>query len=278
MSLSQPLPERLRPSELALFVGQSHLAERLTTLLEGPRLPSLLLFGPPGCGKSTLALLLARARGGNVLRLSAPEAGLQQLRRQLTGVDILVLDELHRFSKAQQDFFLPLLESGDLTMIATTTENPSFSVTRQLLSRLHVLRLRQLGRPELLELGKRGAAALSVTLNDEILDFLSTAAHGDARTMLNLVEYASSLPEEKRKPSDYALTTIMEKYGFQPEELLVVDDMKLAYTMAKKRNVPIAFAAWGRQSCPEICREMRTLCDYSFDRPEQLEEFQFGRK
>ena len=90
MSLSQPLPERLRPSELALFVGQSHLAERLTTLLEGPRLPSLLLFGPPGCGKSTLALLLARARGGNVLRLSAPEAGLQQLRRQLTGVDILV--------------------------------------------------------------------------------------------------------------------------------------------------------------------------------------------
>ena len=198
MSLSQPLPERLRPSELALFVGQSHLAERLTTLMEGPRLPSLLLFGPPGCGKSTLALLLARARGGNVLRLSAPEAGLQQLRRQLTGVDILVLDELHRFSKAQQDFFLPLLESGDLTMIATTTENPSFSVTRQLLSRLHVLRLRQLGRPELLELGKRGAAALSVTLNDEILDFLSTAAHGDARTMLNLVEYASSLPEEKR--------------------------------------------------------------------------------
>ena len=123
MSLSQPLPERLRPSELALFVGQSHLAERLTTLLEGPRLPSLLLFGPPGCGKSTLALLLARARGGNVLRLSAPEAGLQQLRRQLTGVDILVLDELHRFSKAQQDFFLPLLESGDLTMIATTTTN-----------------------------------------------------------------------------------------------------------------------------------------------------------
>lgn len=86
------------------------------------------------------------------------------------------------------------------------------------------------------------------------------------------------LPEEKRKPSDYALTTIMGKYGFRPEELLVVDDMKLAYTMAKKQNVPIAFAAWGRQSCPGICREMRALCDYSFDTPEQLEEFQFGRK
>ena len=140
MTLCQPLPERMRPTELASFVGQTHLSERLQTLMTAPRLPSLLLFGPPGCGKSTLALLLARARGGVVLRLSAPEAGLQQLRRRLSGVDVLVLDELHRFSKAQQDFFLPLLESGELTMIATTTENPSFSVTRQLLSRLHVLR------------------------------------------------------------------------------------------------------------------------------------------
>ena len=159
MTVSQPLPESLRPSDVADFVGQSHLKERIKALLDAPRLPSLLLFGPPGCGKSTLALLLAKARGHNVLRLSAPEAGLQQLRRQLNGVDILVLDELHRFSKAQQDFFLPLLESGDITMLATTTENPSFSVTRQLLSRLHVLRLRPLGKDELLTLGRRGAVS-----------------------------------------------------------------------------------------------------------------------
>ena len=90
--------------------------------------------------------------------------------------------------------------------------------------------------------------------------------------------YGWDLPESQRKPSTYPLEQIMRKYGFTPKDLLVVDDMKLAYTMAKKQNVPIAFAAWGRQSCPEICREMRTLCDYSFDRPEQLEEFQFGRK
>lgn len=198
MTLCQPLPERMRPTELASFVGQTHLSERLQTLMTAPRLPSLLLFGPPGCGKSTLALLLARARGGVVLRLSAPEAGLQQLRRRLSGVDVLVLDELHRFSKAQQDFFLPLLESGELTMIATTTENPSFSVTRQLLSRLHVLRLRPLGRHELTDLGKRGAGELGANLPDEVLDFLATAAHGDARTMLNLVEHAASLPEDKR--------------------------------------------------------------------------------
>ena len=198
MTVSQPLPESLRPSDVADFVGQSHLKERIKALLDAPRLPSLLLFGPPGCGKSTLALLLAKARGHNVLRLSAPEAGLQQLRRQLNGVDILVLDELHRFSKAQQDFFLPLLESGDITMLATTTENPSFSVTRQLLSRLHVLRLRPLGKDELLTLGRRGAAKAGVELTPDVLDFLSGMAHGDGRALLNLVEYVSALPEDKR--------------------------------------------------------------------------------
>src|SRR5699024_11205739 len=112
--------------------------------------------------------------------------------------DILVLDELHRFSKAQQDFFLPLLESGDITMLATTTENPSFSVTRQLLSRLHVLRLRPLGKDELLTLGRRGAAKAGVELAPDVLDFLSGMAHGDGRALLNLVEYVSALPEDKR--------------------------------------------------------------------------------
>lgn len=198
MSTRQPLPERLRPTVLEGFVGQTHLTPRIEALLRANRLPSLLLFGPPGCGKSTLALLLAKSRSGNVLRLSAPEAGLQHLRKQLHGVDVLVLDELHRFSKAQQDFFLPLLESGDITMLATTTENPSFSVTRQLLSRLHVLRLRPLGRVELVELGKRGAAAQEVSIEDDVLDFLAGMSHGDARTMLNLLEYVTALPEEKR--------------------------------------------------------------------------------
>lgn len=198
MSVRQPLPERLRPTVLEGFVGQTHLTQRIEALLRANRLPSLLLFGPPGCGKSTLALLLAKARSANVLRLSAPEAGLQHLRKQLHGVDILVLDELHRFSKAQQDFFLPLLESGDITMLATTTENPSFSVTRQLLSRLHVLRLRPLGRAELLELGRRGAVAQEVQIEDDVLDLLASMSHGDARTMLNLLEYVAALPEDKR--------------------------------------------------------------------------------
>lgn len=198
MSILAPLPERLRPDKLEDFVGQEHLRGKLQNLIQANRLPSLLLFGPPGCGKSTLALLLAKAHGSKVIRLSAPEAGLQQLRRSISGVDVLVLDELHRFSKAQQDFFLPLLESGELTLIATTTENPSFSVTRQLLSRLHVLKLRPLTLGELMELARRGAAAQGLKLDDETLEMLTGVSSGDARTLLNLLEYITAMPEDKR--------------------------------------------------------------------------------
>ena len=197
MSILAPLPERLRPNELAGFVGQEHLKAKIENLLRANRLPSLLLFGPPGCGKSTLALLLAKAHGQKVTRISAPEAGLTQLRKMLTGTDILILDELHRFSKAQQDFFLPNLENGELTLIATTTENPSFSVTPQLLSRLHVLRLRSLTIVELKDLATRGLADINISLENEALEMLCSLANGDARTLLNLVEYVGALPPEK---------------------------------------------------------------------------------
>ena len=129
-------------------------------------------------------------------------------------MEVLVLDELHRFSRAQQDFFLPLLESGELTLLASTTENPSFSVTRQLLSRLHVLRLRPLGRTELMELARRGAESLHITLDDAAREVLASAAGGDARTLLNLVEYAAALPEESRhaEPLKAALPEMLARH------------------------------------------------------------------
>jgi putative ATPase len=198
VSTSQPLADRIRPSTLDEFVGQERIRRKLENFLRANRLPSLLFFGPPGCGKSTLAILLAQNTGSPWIRVSAPEAGLQQLRKLLPGRKVLVLDELHRFSKAQQDFFLPLLESGEITLLATTTENPSFSVTRQLLSRLHVLNLGPLSLGELTEVARRGARALDMELELAALQVLATMSGGDARTLLNLMEYAAALPEDKR--------------------------------------------------------------------------------
>jgi len=197
---TQPLADRIRPTTMEEFVGQGHIRNRIEAFAQSKRLPSLLLFGPPGCGKSTLALLLASITGKKSLRVSAPEAGLTALRKQLPGHDVLILDELHRFSKAQQDFFLPILESGEITLLATTTENPSFSVTRQLLSRLHVLRLRPLTRPELVQVAQRGAQALDLDLDVECYDILAAMGGGDARTLLNLLEYTAELPRVKRTP------------------------------------------------------------------------------
>ncbi|MFP4035735.1 MAG: replication-associated recombination protein A [Desulfovermiculus sp.] len=197
---TQPLAERLRPTRLEDFIGQERLVPHIQTLMRPDNPTSLLLFGPPGCGKSTLALLMAKAMNRPFLRASAPEIGLAALRKKLAGAEVLILDEVHRFSKAQQDFFLPLIESGRLILLATTTENPSFCITKQLLSRLHTLRLEPLQEKELRLLADKGLQAVGRHLPEQSIELLIHNCNGDARTLFNLIEYTSDLPEKSLNP------------------------------------------------------------------------------
>ncbi|MFP4212651.1 MAG: replication-associated recombination protein A [Desulfohalobiaceae bacterium] len=209
----QPLAERIRPGQLQDFVGQEQVQERLQALAQAQSPSSVLFFGPPGSGKSTLALILARSYGQEFLRLSAPETGLADLRKQLAETRVLILDEIHRFSKAQQDFFLPLLENGALVLLATTTENPSFNLTNQLLSRMHILRLRALSSKELGSVLERGLQTMDMQLSQESKHLLIAASRGDARVLLNLLEYVQKLPQEKRQAKELtqALPEIMQQ-------------------------------------------------------------------
>ncbi len=198
--MQKPLAELIRPQTIEEFVGQGHLKTRIRAMVLGKRLQSTLFFGPPGCGKSTLAMIIAKGYGKQFIRLSAPETGLAELRKKIAGIEILILDELHRFSKAQQDFFLPFLETGEIVLLATTTENPSFSVTRQLLSRINVLRLRSLSREELLQIADRAAGVFHGNVPEKSLEMLTVLAAGDARTFLNLLEYLRELDQEDLEP------------------------------------------------------------------------------
>ena len=204
-----PLAERLRPRTVAEVVGQSHLlgpGKPLTRVLASGRLGSLLLWGPPGVGKTTLARLLAGEVGAHFIPLSAVSAGVKDIREAVTEAErlrgrgtgtILFLDEIHRFNKAQQDALLPHVESGLLTLIGATTENPSFEVNPALRSRARTLVLQALTPDELLGLLRRALSdergLPGVQAEPEALDLLARIADGDARRALSTLEVAATL-------------------------------------------------------------------------------------
>jgi putative ATPase len=204
----QPLAERMRPGDLSEFVGQSHLVGP-GHLLEGA-LPSLILWGPPGTGKTTLARILAARAQAHFAQLSAVQAGVKDLREAVAEAErrlgetrqrtVLFLDEIHRFNKAQQDALLPHVEAGIITLIGATTENPSFEVNAALLSRCKVVRLEALGEPELLTLldraiadEQRGLGKLRLEVAVEVRALIAREAGGDARRALNTLEVAAQL-------------------------------------------------------------------------------------
>jgi putative ATPase len=211
--LNQPLAERMRPQSLAEFIGQEHLlgaGRLLGKLAPGQNLPSLLLWGPPGTGKTTLARLLAEAVRAHFVTLSAVQAGVKEVREavaeaaqrrdQFGRKTLLFIDEIHRFSRTQQDALLPHVEAGTVTLIGATTENPSFGVVAALLSRARVVRLEALTDDALLQILRRaladkdrGLGALDVRIADEVLHEIAALSGGDGRRALGVLEAAAEL-------------------------------------------------------------------------------------
>ena len=213
-----PLAERMRPRTIDEFVGQEHLLGRghvLRDMIESGRVESLILWGPPGSGKTTLAHLLASASGAPAVSFSAVLQGVKELRQIIDEAEVvlersgqptvLFVDEIHRFNKAQQDAFLPHVEAGTITLIGATTENPSFEVIAPLLSRTRVLTLEPLGDAEVGAVIDRALADVEgglgrqkLVLDAEARGFLVAHAQGDARVALNALELAARLARTRR--------------------------------------------------------------------------------
>lgn len=212
MDKSKLLADRMRPNDLSDFLGQDELVGKgklLRQAIESDKIPSMIFWGPPGSGKTTLAYIIAQKTKSEFKQISAVSSGLKDLRdilreaeanKRLGVKTILFIDEIHRWNKSQQDALLPHIEKGSIILIGATTENPSFEVVGPLLSRCRVFVLKQLSKTHLFKILKRaledkenGLGELKIKINDEVVNLIAEMSNGDARIALNVLEYASSI-------------------------------------------------------------------------------------
>jgi putative ATPase len=241
-SRATPLADRMRPETLDDFLGQKEIVGKgklLRQAIEGDNLPSMIFWGPPGSGKTTLAFIVARLTKSEFIEFSAVESGVNDLRKIIKTAEenkrlgkktVLFIDEIHRWNKAQQDALLPHVERGIIILIGATTENPSFEVRGALLSRCRVFVLSRLTKEQIAEIirralknKERGLGNLKIKMDEEVIDVLARMSNGDARVALNALEYASSLSK--------IITLDIIKESFQKPHLLYDKDGEEHYNI-----------------------------------------------
>ncbi|RZT00645.1 replication-associated recombination protein A [Cuneatibacter caecimuris] len=231
LEVYHPLASRMRPEDLDEFVGQGHLlgeGKLLRQLIEQDKIPSMIFWGPPGVGKTTLAGIIARRTHARFINFSAVTSGIKEIKEVMVQAEdsrrmglktVLFVDEIHRFNKAQQDAFLPYVEKGSIILIGATTENPSFEINSALLSRCRVFVLQALSAEDLCELLKmalrsqKGYGYLNIDISDEMIHMIAEFANGDARSALNTLEMAVTNGEIKAGKTSVTMETLKQCIG-----------------------------------------------------------------
>ncbi len=240
----KPLADRMRPESLVGFFGQEEIIGKgklLRQAINSDKLPSMIFWGPPGSGKTTLAFIIAKQTKSEFKRISAVSSGLKDLRAIIEQADynqklgkktILFIDEIHRWNKIQQDALLPCVEKGIITLIGATTENPSFEVRGALLSRCRVFVLKQLAKDEILKIinkalkdKEKGLGQLNLKMTKKIANTIAQMSNGDARIALNMIEYTASVSGKKQ------ITLDIIKEAFQKSHLFYDKDGEEHYNI-----------------------------------------------